>query len=62
MEDGSVGCRAGLDIQLFQQAANADATALVADPDPDRAILVMDADRDHRPFEPRIADAGHGEQ
>ena len=48
--------------ELLEQAANADAGALVTDADADRAILVVDAHRDHRPLEARIADAGHGQQ
>ena len=33
-----------------------------ADPDPQRPGIVVDAHRDHRVIEPRIAHSGHGEQ
>jgi hypothetical protein len=34
----------------------------MADADTDRAILVMDADRDHRMFETRVPHSRHGEE
>ena len=49
-------------LELLEQRAEADAGALVADADADRAILVMDAHRDHRPLEARVGHARHGEQ
>ena len=60
--DRPVRCRARIDVELFQQAAEADAGAGVTDADADRAILVMDAQGDHRPLEPRIGHPGHCKQ
>jgi hypothetical protein len=62
VEHGPVGRLPRVDAELIEQPANPDPGSLVTDADPDRSILVMDAHRDHRPFETRIADAGHGQQ
>jgi hypothetical protein len=62
VEHGPVGRLPRVDAELIEQPANPDPGSLVTDADPDRSILVMDAHGDHRPFETRIADAGHGQQ
>ncbi len=59
---GAVWRLARIQLELPQQAAEADAGALVADADPDRAILVMDAERDDRALEPRVGHSRHREQ
>ena len=46
----------------LEQIVEADPRHDPAEADAERAILVMDAHRDHRFLEARIADARHGEQ
>ena len=53
---------AGVDAELLEQSPNADASALVADADTHRAVLIMDAHDNDGAFEPRITDARHGQQ
>jgi hypothetical protein len=60
--NGAIRRLAGVEIQLFQESAEPETRALVADSDSDRAIFVMDAHRNHRPLEARIGHAGHCEQ
>jgi hypothetical protein len=60
--DRAVGRLARVDVELAQEAAQADPGALVADADPDRAIFVMDAHRDHRPLEARVGHSRHRQQ
>jgi hypothetical protein len=57
-----VGRLAGVDAELGQQTAKAQASSLVADADSNRAILVVDADRDDGPFEARVGHPGHCEK
>jgi len=52
----------GIDLQLLQEAAKANARALVPNPDADRAILVMDAHGDDRALETRVGHARHRQQ
>jgi hypothetical protein len=59
MMDRDVGSLAGINLELLEQTPKADARALVADPDADRAILIMHAQGDHRPLEARISHPGH---
>src|ERR1700709_475354 len=54
--------RAGRDIELLEQIVEPKPRHHPAEADAERALLVVDAHRDHRLFEARIADAGHGEQ
>ena len=60
--DGRVGRFAGVDVQLLQQIVEAESRHHPPQADAERAFLVMDAHRDHRLLEARIADARHGEQ
>ena len=60
--NAAIGRLAGFDLELPQQAAEADPGALVADADADRAILVVDAHRDHRALEARIGHSRHRQQ
>jgi hypothetical protein len=60
--DRAVRRLARVDLELPQQPAEGDSRALVADADPDRAVFVMRAHRDHRPLEPRIRHPGHCQQ
>jgi hypothetical protein len=60
--DRAFGRFARLNIELPEQLAEADARALVADADPDGAILVMDAHGDHRPLEPWVGHSRHCQQ
>ena len=57
-----MGACAGRDLQLLQQIVEAEPRHDPAEADAERALLVMDAHRDHRFLEARIADARHGEQ
>ncbi len=58
MKDRRIGRFARIEAELLEQAATADARALVADADADRAIFVMDAHGDDRLFEARVAMPG----
>ena len=60
--DRSVGRFAGIDVELFEQSAKPQARALVADADADRAVFVVNAQRNHRPLEARVGHAGHRQQ
>ena len=60
--DRAIGRLARVDVELLEQAAEADAGALVADADADRAILVVNAQGDHRALEPRVGHARHRQQ
>jgi hypothetical protein len=51
-----------VDFELLQKRAKAHSGPLVTDTDPDRSILVMDADCDHRPFETGVGHSGHRKQ
>ena len=59
---GDVRRLARLDVELLQQIVEAEPGHDPAEADAERALLVMDAHRDHRFLEARIADARHGEQ
>ncbi len=60
--DGDVGRHPRLDVELAEQFVEADPGHDSSQADPKRSILVMDAHRDDRLLEARIADAGHGEE
>jgi hypothetical protein len=60
--DGAVGRLARIDLELPKKRSKGHPGALLADANPDRAILVMDAHRDDRPLEPRIGHPGHCQQ
>ena len=60
--DRAFGRLARIDLELAEQAAEADAGTLVADADADGAIFVMHADRDHRALEAGIGHSGHRQQ
>jgi hypothetical protein len=62
MVHGAIRCLAGLDVQLAKEPTEADAGALVADTDADRAILVVHAQGDHRALEARVCHSRHGEK
>src|SRR5258708_36524853 len=51
--DGAVWRLAGLNFQLSKKSSKRDPSALVADTDPDRAILVVRAHCNHCPLKPR---------
>jgi hypothetical protein len=53
---------ARLDPELIQQGMQPHTGHDPPDPDTQRAVLVVLAHRNHRSFEPWIADAGHGEE
>jgi hypothetical protein len=57
--DGAVGRFSRLEVELLQQPAKADPGTLVANADPDRSVFVVNAHRDHRPFEPRVRHSRH---
>jgi hypothetical protein len=50
------------DLELLEERPEAHSGTLVTDTDPDRSILVMDADCDHRPFETGVGHSGHRKQ
>jgi hypothetical protein len=58
----AVGRLSGVDLQLLQQRSKPHPGALLAYADPDRAVLVMDANRNHCPLEARIGHPGHGKE
>jgi hypothetical protein len=60
--DGDVRRLSRIDLELAQQCAKADARALVADADADRAVFVVDAHGDDRTLEPRVGHSGHRQQ
>jgi hypothetical protein len=60
--NGTIGCFAGIDVELLQEAAEADSRALVADADADGSVLVVDADSDHRPLETWIGHPRHRQE
>jgi len=62
VEDGAVGGLAGIEAELLQERAEADAGALVANADADGAIFIMDGKRDDGMVETRVGHAGHGQQ
>ena len=49
-------------VELLQEVVEADPRHDPPQPDPQCAILVVDAHRDHRFLEARIADPRHGEE
>jgi hypothetical protein len=53
---------ARLEIELAEQSTEADPRALVPDADSDRAILIMDAHRDHGALESRVGHARHRQE
>ncbi len=62
MMDRAIGRFARLDVQLLKKCAEPHPGPLVADPDPDGAVLVVDANGDHRPLEARVGHPGHRKQ
>ena len=62
MVDRRIGRLARRDVELPEQIVEAEPRHHPAEADAERALLVMDAHRDHRFLEARIADARHGEQ
>jgi hypothetical protein len=62
MVDCAVRRFSWIDLELAKQAAEADPRALVADADPDGAILVMNAHRDDCALEARVGHSRHCQQ
>jgi hypothetical protein len=59
---GAIGRLARIDFELAKQSAQGDSRALVADPDADGAIFVVDAHSDHGPLETRVGHSRHRQQ
>jgi hypothetical protein len=57
--DRAVGRLAGVDLELLQQRAETQPGPLMPDPNSDRAIVVVDAHRDHCPLEAGVGHSGH---
>src|SRR5205085_2307088 len=59
MMDRNVGREAGIDVHLAKKLVEGEPRNDPPQADAERAILVMDAHRDHRLLEARVADARH---
>jgi hypothetical protein len=53
---------ARIDFELAKQGPEANARPLMTNPDSDRAILIVDAQGNHRPLEARIGHSRHRQQ
>jgi hypothetical protein len=52
----------GIEIELFEQRPELEPGPLLPDSDSNRAILIMDAHRDHGAFEARVRHSRHCQQ
>jgi hypothetical protein len=62
MVNRAIGRLSRLDVELPQEAAEADARALVPNANADCPVFVVNAHRDDSAFEPRVRHSGHGEE
>lgn len=60
--DRRIGRDTGIDADIGEQPVQADPIVDRADADAQRAVRIVNAHRDHRMVETRIAHAGHGQQ
>ena len=59
---GAVRSFSGIDIELLEERTEPHPCSLLANPDPDRSILVMHTKGNHRALKSRVSHPGHCEK